>query len=389
MTGATTTAKSVSSSAPGQQAGRAAEKAAAGGQHLQQREQARRQQQRGRHRQQRDGGPGPRARDPQDRRGGARRRQQHVERARQQQQEPGDGREIAGRPEQEVQPVEQVEAGHRQQPQVLQAALAPAPVAAGVVHDVAGRLLVAPVRERQQVDVPAGAPHQRRLHEVVAQDGAAERRAARQHRQAAMRAERRDADDGVVAPVVGRVGLPPRLPRRQQRAVQAAGKLDETAEQRRPPRRQRHGLDQAGLRVHLHRAHQRQQRRAGHDAVGVEHHHAVVTRAPAPAEVGNVARLAAAVGGAAAVVHPGGASNPAAERGPGGLLGRGDRRVGRIAQQVQIEAAAVAGALQRAEHRGQAGGDARGIFVVDRHHQRGARRGGIDLRRRSGLRRRS
>ena len=75
-------------------------------------------------------------------------------------------------------------------------------------------------RGRRRSRPPAAAPHQRRLDEVVAHDLAAERRAARQLRQAAQLGERRGADDRVVAPVVALAPCPVAAARREQRAVE-------------------------------------------------------------------------------------------------------------------------------------------------------------------------
>ena len=61
---------------------------------------------------------------------------------------------------------------------VLQVALAPAPVARREIDERGRALLVAAGERRQHVDGPAGAPDQRRLDEIVAQDVAAEGRLA-------------------------------------------------------------------------------------------------------------------------------------------------------------------------------------------------------------------
>ena len=63
---------------------------------------------------------------------------------------------------------------------VLQVALAPAPVAGGEIDQRGRALLVAAAELGQHVDGPAGAPHQRRLDEIVAEDVPAERRLAGQ-----------------------------------------------------------------------------------------------------------------------------------------------------------------------------------------------------------------
>ena len=90
----------------------------------------------------------------------------------------------------------------RQHARVLQIALAPAPVARRQIDQRRRAFLVRAAERRQHVDRPAGAAHQRRLDEVVAEDVAAERRLARQVGHAAMVGEGAGADDRVVAPIV-------------------------------------------------------------------------------------------------------------------------------------------------------------------------------------------
>ncbi len=72
---------------------------------------------------------------------------------------------------------------------MLQIALAPAPVARRQIDQRGRAFLVGAAERRQHIDRIAGAPDQRRLDEIVAEDMAAERRPAAQIRQAAMRGE--------------------------------------------------------------------------------------------------------------------------------------------------------------------------------------------------------
>ena len=98
--------------------------------------------------------------------------------------------------------VASVKPGARQHADVLQIALTPAPVARGEVDQRGRAFLEAAAERRQHVDRPAGAAHQRRLDEIVAEDMAAERRLAGQVGHAAMVGEGAGADDRVVAPVI-------------------------------------------------------------------------------------------------------------------------------------------------------------------------------------------
>ena len=136
---------------------------------------------------------------------------------------------------------------------VLEIALAPAPVARRDVDERGRALLVAAREVVQHVDRPAGAPHQRRLDEIVAEHVAAERRPAGKVGQPAMGREGSRADDRVVAPVVAVAARPDREPGRDHRAVDPAGELLRPREQRVAVDDQRQRLDDAGVGILLHR----------------------------------------------------------------------------------------------------------------------------------------
>ena len=85
-------------------------------------------------------------------------------------------------------------------------------------------------------------------------------------------------------------------------------------------------LQDADARMRLHDAHEAQDRLARHQAVGVERQHQVVVRAPALAEIAQVAGLEAGVVGAAAIDDALRLGDVAPPGGDGGLLGRGDLR---------------------------------------------------------------
>ena len=111
----------------------------------------------------------------------------------------GEIRHDAGR---EVLPRRELQAARADDPAVLQVALAPAPVARRDVDERGRALLVAAREVVQHVDRVAGAPHQRRLDEIVAEHVAAERRPAGKVGQPATGREGARADNGVVAPIV-------------------------------------------------------------------------------------------------------------------------------------------------------------------------------------------
>src|SRR5581483_6785779 len=111
------------------------------------------------------------------------------------------------------------------QAQMLQIPLAPAPVALELVENIRRRFFVAARQVGGEPDLETGAPHQRCLDKIVAQDFAAERRLAGKARQAAMAHERRDAQNRVVAPVITLAQLPEVKARAEQRPVNPAGEL--------------------------------------------------------------------------------------------------------------------------------------------------------------------
>ncbi len=185
---------------------------------------------------------------------------------------------------------------------VLEIALAPSPVARGEIDQRGRALLVGAAEGRQHVDRVSRAPDQRRLDEVVAEDVAAERRPAREIRQAAMIGEGAGADDGVVAPVVAVAPHPGGQSRGDDRAGDAGGELLQAGEHRVAVDDERQALDDAAVRVRLHRRRETDDRVARHDAVGVEHQHVRVVAAPAGDEVGDVAGLAARVLAAPAII---------------------------------------------------------------------------------------
>ena len=206
----------------------------------------------------------------------------------------------------------------------------------------------------------------------MAQDGTAQWRTAAQHGQVTVIGKCPYPDDGVVAPVVSRVGLPEALAGRQHRTVETASELHQSTEEGGAAGRYRYRLDQAGAWIGFHGAHQFDHRRPAHDAVGIQYHHEIVVSTPALTEVRNVTGLTTEVRGAASIIHAGRTTELLEQGRPCGLLGPGDGRIGGVAQQVGVELVTVPGAGQRAQYGGQTAHDQRRVFVMDRHDQRGA-----------------
>ncbi|MNO76991.1 hypothetical protein D3C76_680860 [compost metagenome] len=264
-----------------------------------------------------------------------------------------------------------VHALDQEQAEVHQVAVAPAAVALELVEQVRRQFFVAARQVVGDPHAPAGTAHQRGFDEVVGEDGPGERALARQRRQGAVLDERLHADDRVVAPVVRLAQLPEVQAGGEQRAVHTGGELLHARIQGVHAGRLGRGLDDAGVRVGLHQAHQAAQALAAHDAVGVEHDHVLVLAAPATAEVVEVAALALHPAPTAAVEDAAEAFGFAAHVQPGLLLGHGDVGVVGVAEHEEVETVEVAAGGYRFERRPQACEHPRHIFVADGHDQRG------------------
>ena len=250
---------------------------------------------------------------------------------------------------------------------VLEIALAPSPVARREIDQRGRAFLVGAAEGRQHVDRISGAPDERRLDEVVAEDVAAERRPAREIRQAAMIGEGAGADDRVMAPVVAVAPHPGGEARGNDRAGDAGRELLQPGEHRVAVDDQRQALNDAAVRVRLHRRRQADDGLARHQAVGVEHQHVRIVAAPAGDEVGDVAGFAARVLAPPAIVDPR-VRQALAHRDERPLLGDPDVGVGGVGEEEVVERGAEAGALDVFDDRLHRAEDARRRLVVDRHH---------------------
>lgn len=194
-----------------------------------------------------------------------------------------------------------------------------------------------------------------------------------QRRQRAVLHEGLDADDGVVAPIVGFTQLPVLHAGGKQTAGDAAGELLGTGVQRLVTADLVGGLQDAGTRVGFHQADQRQQAVAAHHAVGIQHHHVAVVATPAAAEVGHVAGLLLHAALTPAVVDAALAGKLLAQFRPGGQLGRAAFRIAAVRQDVHVEQTQGPSRRQRFATGPQTGEDGGHILIADRHDQRGAR----------------
>ena len=293
----------------------------------------------------------------------------------QQEREPQRTRGVGHRAGEEQRAVHGADAACEQQAEVHQVAVAPATVATEFLEQVRRQFLVAARQVVRDPHAPAGAAHQRGLDEVVRHDRARQAARARQRREHAVLHERREADDRVVSPVVRLVELPVVQAGGEQGAVEAAGELLHAREQRVAADRARRGLDDAGVGTRFHHAHQRRQARAAHHAVGVQHHHVAVVRAPAPQEVVDVAALLLHAALAAAIEQAAEAVDLARHRLPRRQFGDAQVGIVAVAEHEEVEALELPGRGERLPGRAQAGEHAIDVLVADRHDDRGARIG--------------
>jgi hypothetical protein len=109
---------------------------------------------------------------------------------------------------------------------------------------------------RQNAAFVAGAAHERRLHLVVTEDVAAQRRSARQNRQMAILDKGLDAHHGVMAPERTAIAHPPGLPHGVAAHAVPHAELEDAREGRLRRHADNQALEDADLRIGLHHAHQ-------------------------------------------------------------------------------------------------------------------------------------
>ena len=257
--------------------------------------------------------------------------------------------------------------------QVLHVALAPATLATEKIDEVRRHLLPGAAHLRQEADLPAGPAQERALDDVVAQDLAAERCLAGQHRQFGIVGEGRDPQDRVVSPIASIRALPGLEAADRQRRVEPHGELLDTGKQRVPAGRVGDGLDQPDLGRLLHQPGEAAHGGAGHQTVGVEHDHEIVFRAVGLAELGDVTGLAARIVLAPPVAEARQAravqTRPCLDPGEFMLLHRRDGTVTRVGEDEDVDIGPVAAAtLKRAGHDTQRGEHRHRILGMDRHH---------------------
>ncbi len=282
-------------------------------------------------------------------------------------QRPGrNANEHQNRPQQ-LKPAHRIKARQVEQLQILHVALAPTHVAAGKLQHCRRVLLPAANLFGQHPHLVAGAAHQGRLHLIVRQDMATERRLAGQEGQVAFGIKRQHAHQRIVPPKGPAVAHPPGLTHGVGAHPVAHAELENAGKSARRGHADHEALQDANLRMRLHHAHQAHDLGARHQAVGIQRQHKLELVAPAGAEVAHVAGLVADVVAAPAVADAIGGAGGGLPGGDGRLLDRGDGAVVAVAQDEIAERGALARLLDAVLHDFETLNGSRGVLVAQGH----------------------
>ncbi len=140
-----------------------------------------------------------------------------------------------------------------------------------------------------------------------------------------------------MTPIVGFAQLPEVQAGCKERAIHPGRELLATRVQRVHTGRFRGRLNDPGVRVRFHQAHQVGQAIAGHHRVGVQYDHIAILAAPAAAEVIDVAAFTFHAAAAAAIENLPFALHLGNQLHPGFLLCDADIRVVAVAENVDIK----------------------------------------------------
>src|SRR6202047_153306 len=111
---------------------------------------------------------------------------------------------------------------------------------------------------------------------------------------------------------------------------------------------------------------------AGHQTVGVEHHHMLVVAAPAGDEILDITGLSIEVPGPVPVEQAAAWAKPLPHRNESLFLGDENLWIGRVGEKKPFERAAETARLNLLEHRRDRAKDARRRLIVDWHDDRRA-----------------
>ncbi len=228
-----------------------------------------------------------------------------------------------------------------------------------------GRFLVGAAEIGVEPHLPSAAGKKRRLHDVMAEDVAAEGWRPVKLGQAAAGRPGPAAHDRIVAPEGSGTALQPREPAREDRRVEPRRELHRPTEDRPGTHHDRQRLQQAEPWLRLHAPDHLDDGPGGHQAVRIEDERVIVGRAAAAEEIGDIAGLAPGVLGAAAVEETVFRPRLRHEAGEPERLARD--RFGLPAVREDREVNLRRRILQRFVHRGHAGEGRCRILVADRH----------------------
>jgi hypothetical protein len=175
-----------------------------------------------------------------------------------------------------------------------------------------------------------------------------------------------------VSPVVTLAQLPERQPGGEHRALHPRAELDQARKQRLTSGRQRQRLQYADLGMRLHQAGESHQRLARHDAVGIEHDHALIAVAEPAHEVGDVAGLVLAAIAAPPVKHPADGLVARDEALVHRFLGQSNFGVVAVGEDEQVKCRVLRLLPERGPDGIEPGANPIRVLVVDRHDDGGA-----------------
>src|SRR5262245_48066726 len=193
----------------------------------------------------------------------------------------------------------------RDEPAMLQVALAPTTFPYRPMDDRRPYLFIRLLDLRHQAQAPASAEQQRGLHEIVAEQVSTKGWSSGQVREAGVAAKGANANNGIVAPVAARSAVPECGSRSHRGAppiVNAIGKLLVPTEQAVAIDQDRWRLDERNIGIALEGGCKPDQGLPAHQAVGVEHDHIVIGGSPAPTPFGDVASLLVGSDGPPAII---------------------------------------------------------------------------------------
>ena len=287
--------------------------------------------------------------------------------AQEQQQDPGRRAEKHQERDRQLKPADRRKSRQEQKAPILQVALAPSQIAADEL-DQGGRIFLPSERlVGKHADFVAGAAHQHRLDLIMAENVSAQGPAFGQRRDVTMGREGLQAQHRIVPPMGAAVGLPPGAAGGVGPHGEPHAELKDAGEGRGRRHADHEALEDADLRRGLHDAHHAQDGGRRNEAVGVEGHGEVMRRAPAQAEIPDIAGLEAGIVVTPAIRDRDAAAPFLGEVRKAALLSRRYDEVACVAQRIEMKMRADRG--EAVKHGREIADDPRGVFIADAGQQ--------------------